>query len=662
MNSITKAPAKRAARTKQPAARQALRNSKFTYGDLCAFAKSRYAEENRPGQAFRNALTALNGFMAHSLRTANDTVQAELFGNFDSVLGDYLQALQTLGLAKATIRDRLSLLLKWRTYAQQLAEQQSLPLDFRARLVALVDRSGLSRGTIARLSGVNRCTLRDWMNGRIHPRPSSAGAISALEKRLGAKEGVLVDLVAPALTEQYQPPACHFRSTIRKLVEDPFVLPPTVHLQHQWSQLLRFKTQPTLPSSVQRRSAWRTKPLHRVSFNPGWESIIDGEGCATAHVFYHGLRSYLSWLALSEARGGMAMPHNDAFNLAWLTDTNLLLKHAEWHRQRVSGTYCRTTTTFWMTIVGLLRAETGFLWQHPELANGVALLSYRDFEREVEKLQLSSEEVWYRWCETSRRRLLKTLRDLKVAHKIQSSRDTKFAIRDILALDRPMTALRDLVRNMQARIPPSTRPSRRRQHMRDLLLVRLLMWNPLRIHHYAVLTYRKDNKGDLYKTSSGAWRIRFGSLDFKNQNGAASSDYDVEVSPTLWPSIEEYLADVRPHLLGAADCEYLFRPVDMKTPKQASYRTKPWNVCAITHRFLRLTRRFIPGNPGFGPHAFRTIITTDYLKRNPGDYQTAGAILNDLPQTVKDAYDKSTTDNKLRPYRDYHDALMEDES
>ena len=52
--------------------------------------------------------------------------------------------------------------------------------------------------------------------------------------------------------------------------------------------------------------------------------------------------------------------------------------------------------------------------------------------------------------------------------------------------------------------------------------------------------------------------------------------------------------------------------------------------------------------PAFGPHAFRHIVASDYLKRYPGAYNLVAYLLNDSLATVIAEYGHISANDSLR--------------
>ena len=67
-------------------------------------------------------------------------------------------------------------------------------------------------------------------------------------------------------------------------------------------------------------------------------------------------------------------------------------------------------------------------------------------------------------------------------------------------------------------------------------------------------------------------------------------------------------------------------------------QNKGWSAGGMLHRIKVLTSTYIESCPGFGPHAFRHVIATDHLRRNPGDYLNVATLLHDKLETVLKSY------------------------
>jgi hypothetical protein len=168
---------------------------------------------------------------------------------------------------------------------------------------------------------------------------------------------------------------------------------------------------------------------------------------------------------------------------------------------------------------------------------------------------------------------------------------------------------------------------------------------------------------NLYKGKLGEWRVRFEAADFKNQNGAASdSDYDVVCPKWLGSIIDFYLANR--HLFpgggttdGLLDCPYFIRPAVNNGAREQDIL--PIDKNTLFQWCKSATFRFIPDCIGFGPHAWRHIVATDWIKNNPNGFQVAAKFLHDKLETVMSNYQHLKTSDWLLSYNTYSDSQFE---
>jgi integrase len=60
-----------------------------------------------------------------------------------------------------------------------------------------------------------------------------------------------------------------------------------------------------------------------------------------------------------------------------------------------------------------------------------------------------------------------------------------------------------------------------------------------------------------------------------------------------------------------------------------------------------------PGSPGFGAHAIRHLVATDWLRNNPGDFLTVAKVLNDRIETVIENYAHLSRDDSFIRYEEF---------
>jgi hypothetical protein len=183
---------------------------------------------------------------------------------------------------------------------------------------------------------------------------------------------------------------------------------------------------------------------------------------------------------------------------------------------------------------------------------------------------------------------------------------------------------------------------------RDYLLARLITVQPLRINMFKIMTYRKDNSGNLYRRVDGTWAIRFKPEDFKNLNNDDESEdpYDVPLSDeSIGRDIERFINQIRTKFKD--DSDRVFVAYDK------GRKVKGRLTANLSVAFTARTRQFLKDSIGFGPHAVRHIVVTDFLKHNPGKYQVAADMLHDKVATVIANYAHLAAADGHKFYQEY---------
>ena len=106
------------------------------------------------------------------------------------------------------------------------------------------------------------------------------------------------------------------------------------------------------------------------------------------------------------------------------------------------------------------------------------------------------------------------------------------------------------------------------------------------------------------------------------------------------------MAAVRPKLVRGSDTGYLLLTEDGN------------RLDNFSRLVSRLTRSYIPGCMGFGPHSFRHIVATDWLKKHPNDFLTVSELLGDTVETVIREYAHLKQDVAFSRYETYVSGLL----
>jgi hypothetical protein len=505
-------------------------------------------------------------------------------------------------------------------------------------LSELVKKGATVKGT-AKATGVPLATLKRWLKGAA-PNAKSVGWLPRLERYFALPAGALGDLVPQGVHKPSGVPADappdDYRQRLRANCRSPYALKePLPALKEEWLHLLRFKAavgqtmagfdsqaftqrsgrsggaRRSLRLAKQKGSRWSGTSLPVVAnTEKAWFAMHDGNYVATAAVNWTMVSQFLGWLQLATDRGGVGLTAGDAQTLANLTRDDYIEGYIEWRVERAGGVVHNGVKTFLTLVRGLCNPRTGFLTQ-----------SYATFSLATDA---RDEQEWRKFCESTYHFAVHAAEDL--SPHLQRSRDPFRAIGPSLELPNPLDAVADAIARLDAD-RPSTGGLREAVWARDRLLVKLLASNPLRDKNLRLLTYKDDNSGHLRKVN-GEWRIAIPRHEFKNARGAARHrPYDMPVRREVWPDIERYLRDYRP-VLAADGNPYVF----VSTSNAAG------PMYSLRRRFELLTRAYLAGCSGVGPHAMRYIVATSILKARPNDWAAAAWALHDLEETVRQHY------------------------
>lgn len=617
----------------------------ITYGLLKKVQGSLLTDEALSGgrslQRVHNCNTAINGWMKEFGLSDTSPVGAEFAEAFKASLDNHIETLQEEGKSKQTIDDRRSFLGKCRvTWFHMLhALRQFSGGDFGQTLGDLIESSGMSVSRVAREVGIGDTALGMWVAGRVKPSKKSLAAVHRLEDLFRLPYGALAARLPRFLRGsgcQVSTGLTGYRKHFQEVNRDRYFLRTTPPgLQEEFDSALSFYTD----------AAWLR--IHGMKRNSKWRVREHDGRCPTAERVFPQVRRFLGYLSLppNEDRpvtGGKGyLP--DEMTMALLSDSDHIYDYLQFKKER---TYLRQyntdTKTFLEFCLAILRPETGFLWQSPQL--GAKLPS-----------PVEASE-WHAWCGRNRAVVKATLRDLTKEDEFKKTRDPFDAVRPLIVNNQhPLDVLYELADVYEAEHPPRNASKvSRAAHFQNLFLIRFATLLPLRAFNFSVMTYRANNTGNLYQRPDGSWWVTFPTTYIKNHKGAArNQQFDVPLHESLWPCVEEFLFEHRPHLFGAGVCDYVFR---LRKRQKGVKPGAPVRPGYLSSRVYNLTQRYIPDCPGFSLHAFRHLVATEYIKNNPGGYAVAAAVLHDKEETVRRSYAWVVPADKFFFWNQYLDA------
>ncbi len=638
------------------------------YSNLRTHIRARLKDAQASAGAIQNHMTTLNAWLSILKLSDDSSIGEELGTGFDKSLTFFMDEMSIAKLSKRTIQDRSELMLRFRQQATSMFDIDTLPADFSAALTEAMRRRELTTGEVARASGISLITLRTWETGAHTPQGESLTAIAGLEDALGVPRGMLLSrLGMRAMTwhssrsKRRELPVAQtkFGKRMSKLVASKlrYIAWPHGQLKNQWKSVVAYKTNAFRDGAVP-GNTWRLKPTEQTGGQISNASVLDDQVCASADAAWGYIGSYLGWLSLPEPEGG-GIPSERVNTLAWLLRDDKILAYLAW-RQRRAGVVHRGLTQVLNYACMLLRPESGWLWINDSLIHTLEPAD-NPIQARPDADLAERQRLWRTECA----RVWAVFRDrakkLSAKGVMGRSRDSTESIAAILAESRPLRPVMEMIATLERSPPPPSAAANRATWLRDIVLLKMLVSNPLRAHHFSIMTYRRDNTGNLYRTSTGEWRLRYKAADFKNEKHAAHADYDAGVPGFLWKDIERYLEEGRPYLLEAAHCDYVMLrsrcgPNNPDAPGTPCRRGM-WFSGGIEVRIKELTLLLRPGYPAFRTHAFRHIVATDYLKRHPGAFLNVAHLLHDKLATVMADYGHLSVDDGLRG----HFASVEEE-
>ncbi len=603
----------------------------ITYNELVSRQQQLHSPDGRPtapasgtSQVMRNLMSSLHSFLAFNGKTLDSVVGKEMLADFDKKLKSYSDAISVSDHTKA---DRRSHLRAWRSTAEAfLAEKQRVtsPKDeeiadaeFHVTLRHALAATGENPVDVARRAGASGQAVQRWLKGAI-PNARAMPSLRRLELTLGLEPDTLRRLVP-----KQREPKCFptrresqvdiaYRARLKDRTLDTYRLrikDIRPGLAAEWRAFLEYKTakRPALERSS--RGKWRLLPKQKVAANYPEYARKGNLLCPTAQFNLNQLRAFIGYLARPTVAGGFGISMEDAQTMAWLAVPQAVNGYLEFLTERSDGVEHGGHVKLTNLASSLTHSVTGYLTQQPAFAkrlpNTFTTMEWTEMCKETHALCAG-------WKQDAR----------------NVSRDPKDPIQRLLDLAEPLSPIFGAVETLDSAAASAPSGSLEEAiHKRDALLLSMLTANPLRNRNYVLMTWEEDNSGVLYRRQDGQWRIRFGADDFKNDKHSSKKEYDAPLPRTVSARIEEYLDEYRPRLVrDAPEAPWLF----------PSSSGTLW--LALSRRVAKLTRRLIPETPGFGTHAFRHLVATDYLRKHPNDFLTVAILLHDTLETVLKAY------------------------
>lgn len=578
-------------------------------------------------QRFRNYMSALNGFLTFCGKTQESYIGTELGANFDSKLAAYLAIID---VAVRTRSDRAAQLRAIRNLHFTKPRQQ----DVRPRGSCFADElrkhvaiAAVPPKTLAREVGIDSTTFRNWLGGA-QPRKANVPGLRRLEVRLGVERDSLVNLIENRIGAAPLVDTPAFRTKLSERTETGVSIPaanlPSEFL-NEWKQFYEYKTSGVLKLQRSANGKWREIP-RTISLTVCTLAQRGNMTCPSAEIHSGVLRNYFGTLIrIFSEESPHILLEPSTVSLAWCAHPQLLERYLRWLSEQSNGLRHGGHKKFAATISSMLRGQTGYLWQQSEIFR----------TRLPSELQPKTKKEWQVMCEQS----YKFLREI-VSSSNGKSRIPEEPIAHLLELEDPFKPVFDAIKSIQAdaacSLPGGIRQAR---HKRNALLLALLLSNPLRLRTLACLTWTGNSQGTIQGSVESGWRIVLQPPHLKNGNSKNARSYNVKIADWVKPLLDEYITEYRDILLRGRKSPYLF---------VADGEIGIWHELGRT--VFRLTKRYIAGSPGIGPHAFRHLVATTWLRKNPGDFLTVAELLNDKLSTVMENYAHLRRDDSFSRY------------
>ena len=593
------------------------------------------ANNNASGiQQFRNHLTTLTGFLIAIGKDEDSRVGHEFKSGYDTSVNSYIDM---LGLSERTKADRRSHLNKWKSIADSIeskARGTAKPLkSFNVALRDALVVSNTSKYAFIRKTGISKSVLSKWLSGA-QPNQRTITAIHRAENELGLSRGELTNLIRSdnkSLTSDFVG-KIGYRTRLAEAIKNPYKLRPeevSAELLKEWKDLFRYKTAVIVSLKRTAKGVWRLKPIEKCSKTVR-EACINNLTAPTGLLMWGNILNFLGFLRLPIDQEGYGLDLHEAQTIAWFAHPDAINAYLEFIKSRSGGVSHGTHKRICAETICLLNYESGYLGQQPKF---------------MEKLKVSSIPSGMDW-----RMMCEKTSEVAKVWKNQSkdkSRSTEEPIAALLALPYALDPIFKTIKQLdtQAAGMPSGGVMQARLK-RDALLLAFLVSNPLRVLNFKIMTWLPDNTGNLYKDGNTSWRLRFDATDIKT-----NKPYNVKIAGWLVNRLEAYVEEYRNTLLQSRHTNYLF--ISSKETEAVKWET-------LNRHIQYLTKKYVPESLGFGAHAFRHLVATDWLTKNPNDFLTVAELLNDRIETVIGHYAHLKKDQSFDRYENYVVGVMGD--
>lgn len=493
-------------------------------------------------------------------------------------------------------------------------------------------RSGLSQSKVAKMAGVNQGTLSNWFTGKRGPVEAHFARVNLVESAMDLPIDSATTRFS-AWRRQIRPSPIYGSTDYGKAAQWRIQHPYCMHVwserqEAEFAAFCEFRNAPLNPFGMKRpkgRLGAKTIQMQR-----DWLASVYGSWTTALH-------------RLQMAGGDMTMalfvfPRMLRERLEFALARDAAAKGAE------EGALTKFEIDQIRWVKSLLDPETGWLTQMPDLAERLVPVTKVDGTVIVSDADIARVRAdWTGACAAART----AYADMKASNlqHVKVSRDPHEAVRPILLMDNPLSALATLCRGLE-RDMAGLDPVPLAYASRDAFIIGML----------AQVGFRKGTVEAMelddifYDETKGKWCLRVPAKRFKNGKSGPyfgkgfgrrhHYERDLMDSHGLYAAIEGYLKAGRRLILGDCETSALF----VVSPyERCGLRKQQYSWCekgrmttaylgrlvhGITGKYLRYdaeTGAGIPGITSFPGHAIRHILATGVLKQAANDPQLGRA-------------------------------------
>ncbi|WP_420841279.1 hypothetical protein [Ensifer aridi] len=434
----------------------------------------------------------------------------------------------------------------------------------------------------------------------------------------------------------------------RAVIEDPDLLSGVVdappRLAMEMANLIRFKTATLTALGFQRNGVWGEETAAQKIEHLG---LMFGALAASPEGPVKGYGVPLSQLTF----GLLVFPGVWDWYLQW--------------RESRRGFYTTWEEDMLNVLLNLVRTETGWLWQHPELVRNVKPIPGLISAAEI----AAAERDWHAACDTCFKHA--SHRSKEIQRVMRVHRDPFEPIMCVLEADSPLAEYRKITDEILKRMPDEDRyPRAAAEAVRSFLMLRLGLHLGLRQKNLRQLLVcpRGDfptserrledmKRGEIrWSDRDCGWEVLVPANAFKNANSSffGSKPFRLVLPDLLdlYKYLNAYIERHREVLLaGADDPGTLFVKTVKANSRDAAYNQttfyEAWRLTIQRYGIYNpyTGRGAIKGLLPHGPHNVRDVLATHILKQT-GSYEQASYAIQDTPEMVANHYGRFLPQDK----------------